>query len=91
MLENDQHLTGKNQFSKWQTTSQSFRILLTEPGRRVFERIAAEHEAWLVELLSGAGPAALEALYEQLGELRVQLAHAATPESPTLEPTKEIP
>lgn len=69
----------------------SFRILLTEPGRRVFERIAAEHEAWLVELLSGAGSAALEALYEQLGELRVQLAHAAAPESPTLEPTKEIP
>ena len=67
----------------------SFRIRLTEPGRRVFERIAAEHESWLVELLSGAGPAALETLYEQLGELRVQLARAAVPEPSTPEPTKE--
>ena len=69
----------------------SFRIRLTEPGRRAFERIAAEHEAWLVELMSGTGPAALEALYEQLGELRVQLARGNAPEPSTPETTKETP
>jgi len=52
----------------------SFRVNLTEPGRRVFERIAAEHESWLVELFTGVSVARQEALFEQLGELRVQLA-----------------
>jgi DNA-binding MarR family transcriptional regulator len=51
----------------------SFRVSLTAPGRRAFERIAAEHESWLVELFSGADAAGQEALFEQLGELRVQL------------------
>ncbi len=52
----------------------SFRVNLTPPGRRAFERIAAEHERWLVELLAGVSPAGQETLFEQLGELRVQLA-----------------
>jgi len=52
----------------------SFRVSLTAPGRRAFERIAAEHESWLAELLSGVGAAGQEALFEQLGQLRVQLA-----------------
>jgi DNA-binding MarR family transcriptional regulator len=52
----------------------SFRVNLTEPGRRAFERIAAEHESWLVELFSGVSVARQEALFEQLGELRVKLA-----------------
>lgn len=52
----------------------SFRVSLTEPGRRAFERIAAEHECWLIELLSGVSAAGQETLFEQLGQLRVQLA-----------------
>lgn len=52
----------------------STRIRLTEAGRRALERIAAEHEAWVVELFAGVGPAGQEALYGQLGHLRVQLA-----------------
>ena len=52
----------------------STRITLTEAGRRALERIAAEHESWLVELFGGVSPAGQEALYEQLGQLRVQLA-----------------
>ena len=54
----------------------SFRVNLTLPGRRAFERIAAEHESWLVELFSGVGSAGQEALFEQLGLLRVQLARS---------------
>ena len=52
----------------------SFRVSLTEPGRREFERIAAEHERWLVELFGGVSAAGQETLFEQLGQLRVQLA-----------------
>ena len=52
----------------------STRIKLTDAGRRALERIAAEHESWLVELFGGVSPAGQEALYEQLGQLRVQLA-----------------
>ena len=66
----------------------SFRIRLTEPGRRVFERIAAEHERWLVELLAGLGAPAQEALYDQLGEMRLHLARALSESSPN-EPAKE--
>ncbi len=53
----------------------SFRLRLTGTGRQAFEVIAAAHEAWLVELCVGVDGALLEALYEQLGQLRVQLAH----------------
>ena len=52
----------------------SFRVNLTAPGRLAFERIAAEHESWLVELFSGVSTAGQESLFEQLGQLRVQLA-----------------
>ena len=52
----------------------SFRVNLTATGRRAFERIAAEHEAWVVELFAGVAVADQKILYEQLGQLRVQLA-----------------
>lgn len=53
----------------------SFLLRLTDAGQQTFDAIAAAHEAWLVELCAGADTATLEALYEQLGALRVQLAH----------------
>lgn len=52
----------------------SFIVKLTREGRRAFERIAAEHEQWVIELLGGLGDPALERLYDILGELRVSLA-----------------
>ena len=54
----------------------SFRVCLTPAGRRAFERIAAEHEGWLVELFSGVDVAGQASLLEQLGQLRVQLARS---------------
>lgn len=53
----------------------SFLLRLTDTGRQTFDAIAAAHEAWLVELCAGIDGAILEALYEQLGALRVQSAH----------------
>ncbi len=52
----------------------SFIVRLTPQGRAAFEAIAAEHEAWLVELFDGVDAPAQQALHDQLGRLRVQLA-----------------
>jgi DNA-binding MarR family transcriptional regulator len=58
-------------------------VKLTAAGRRQFLRMAAEHEAWLVEMLDGFDAA--PALYETLGRLRVHLAgrQAVTPNART--------
>lgn len=53
----------------------SFLLCLTDAGQQTFDAVAAAHEAWLVELCAGVDTATLDALYEQLGALRVQLAH----------------
>ena len=52
----------------------SFRVLLTGAGRRHFDEMAAEHERWLIEMFDGLGVANKDALYAQLGHLRVHLA-----------------
>ena len=57
----------------------SYRVCLTEDGRRAFESMAREHEAWVVELFSGLDSADKQALYDGLGRLRVQLAADAGP------------
>jgi DNA-binding MarR family transcriptional regulator len=52
----------------------SYRVMLTPKGRRVFEKIAREHESWVVELLGGLGDADRELVYTLLGQLRVHLS-----------------
>ena len=52
----------------------SFRVLLTEAGRSHFAEMAAEHERWLIEMFEGLGMTNKDALYAQLGHLRVHLA-----------------
>lgn len=52
----------------------SWRVCLTEQGRAEFERMAIEHESWLVDLFKGMPAASKNVLYEQLGQLRIHLA-----------------
>ena len=52
----------------------SVRVRLTPPGRRAFERMAREHEGWVVSFFAGLDGEQKQALYEALGRLRVQLA-----------------
>jgi DNA-binding MarR family transcriptional regulator len=52
----------------------SFIVKLTREGRRSFERIAAEHERWVIELFAGLAPHDLQSLYDTLGRLRVALS-----------------
>lgn len=57
------------------TDRRSIRLRLTAAGQQTFDEIAAAHESWLLELCAGVAAASLETLYEQLGALRLQLAH----------------
>ena len=52
----------------------SWRVSLTRKGRRVFEKIAAVHETWVVAIFAGMALAQKAQLHELLGRLRVQLA-----------------
>jgi len=52
----------------------SWRLRLTTAGRRAFERIAGEHEQWVIELFHGLDTVHKKSLYEDLGRLRVQIA-----------------
>ena len=55
----------------------------TPKGRKAFEKIASEHERWVVELFGGIGDADRHQLYDLLGRLRVQLStRHDTPETP---------
>jgi len=48
-------------------------VRLTPEGRRTFEEMAREHEAWVVELFGRLDARTVRQLHEQLGELRLQL------------------
>lgn len=52
----------------------SVRVRLTASGRRAFERMAREHEAWVIELFSALDAGQKKTLHELLGRLRVQIA-----------------
>lgn len=54
-------------------------VRLTPAGRRRFLAMAAEHEAWVVELFDGLPARDKETLYGLLGRLRVHLAARRTP------------
>ncbi len=54
----------------------SYRVGLTPDGRRAFDGMAREHEAWVVELFAGLDAGNKQALYEGLGRLRVQFSAA---------------
>ena len=57
----------------------SYRVALTPKGRKTFEKIASEHEGWVIELFGGVDDADRHALYDLLGRLRVQLSARQAP------------
>jgi DNA-binding MarR family transcriptional regulator len=60
------------------------RVSLTRKGRRLFDKLAATHESWIVSMLSGMSATDMRQLHELLGKMRVQLADQ--PAVPTLTP-----
>lgn len=57
----------------------SSRVALTRKGLKLFERIAAVHEGWVVGIFDGMPAAQKTQLYDLLGQLRVQLTDLQTP------------
>lgn len=53
----------------------SSRVSLTRKGHRLFDKLAATHESWVVALFAGMNHADMRQMYELLGTLRTQLAH----------------
>jgi DNA-binding MarR family transcriptional regulator len=58
----------------------AFVLRLTPQGRQAFERVAAQHEAWIIELFSGIKSPDRKTLYDLLGHLRFHTA-ASTSEA----------
>ena len=52
----------------------SSRVTLTSKGRRLFDKLAATHESWIVSMFGGMSSVDMRQLHELLGRLRVQLA-----------------
>jgi DNA-binding MarR family transcriptional regulator len=48
-------------------------IKLTPQGRKTFARMARAHETWVKELLSGLPESSRNALFQTLGELKLQV------------------
>lgn len=53
-------------------------VKLTKLGRARFLSMASEHEAWLLEMLSGFDVTQRDQLYETLGQLRLHLVNRAS-------------
>lgn len=50
-----------------------YTVRLTESGKRQFQRMASQHEAWVVELFGGLDHAEKATLFELLGKLKRHL------------------
>jgi DNA-binding MarR family transcriptional regulator len=51
----------------------TYTVKLTPSGRRLFARMAAAHEQWVVELFSGLAAAEKDEVYRVLAKLKVSL------------------
>ena len=49
-------------------------VSMTEKGKRVFRRMAKEHEEWIVELIGALDQRSLQTLHTELGRLRLTLS-----------------
>jgi len=66
----------------------SSRVSLTRKGRRLFDKLAATHESWVVSLFAGMSPTDMRQMYALLGTLRTQLVHH---DSPAVDAAKVVP
>src|SRR6201985_965800 len=53
-----------------------FRVKLTPEGQRQFQRMAAEHEQWVVDLFGGLSQKQKKQLVDLLGELKTHITNA---------------
>ena len=65
------------------TDRRTSRVALTRKGHTLFDRLAAQHESWVVAMFGGMPKAEMTQLYDLLGRLRVQLAAQPAPDVTT--------
>ena len=51
----------------------AFRVRLTPSGQRLFKRMAAEHERWIIDLFEGISSKSKQQLAELLRELKIHV------------------
>ncbi|MBC7841174.1 MAG: MarR family transcriptional regulator [Gemmatimonadaceae bacterium] len=68
----------------------SSRVSLTRKGRRLFDKLAATHEAWIVSMFGGMSAADMRLLHELLGRLRGQLTASEARSAPAVPETPPI-
>ncbi|WP_280151461.1 MarR family transcriptional regulator [Piscinibacter sp. XHJ-5] len=64
------------------TDRRAWIVRLTPKGRRSFEAMASEHEAWILELFAGMEDEAVKQFHDQLGKLRVHLIRHEQEQAP---------
>ena len=52
-----------------------FRVKLTAEGQKQFQRMAAEHEQWVVDLFGGLSQKQKKQLVDLLGELKSHISN----------------
>ena len=57
-----------------------FRVKLTPEGQKLFQRMAAEHEQWVIALFEGMSAKNKEQLVELLGDLKQHISRSAAGE-----------
>ena len=62
--------------TKMETDRRSSVLKLTPQGRRVFARMARAHESWVKGMFNDLPEASRDALYQALGELKLQVVAA---------------
>ena len=70
------------QRSEHPSDRRAYQVRLTAAGRRQFRRMAAVHEAWIVELLDGWSPAQKTQVHALLATLKQHLAGIDTSTAP---------
>jgi DNA-binding MarR family transcriptional regulator len=48
----------------------AYRVRLTSRGRKTFDEMARQHEAWIVQAFGGLSPRELETLHKLLGKVK---------------------
>lgn len=64
------------------TDRRAFTVRLTRAGKRAFDRMATEHENWVVELLGGLSATELDRLHTLLGRLKTSVRARARTKEP---------
>ena len=65
----------------------AYAVRLTAKGKRAFDRMAAQHEQWIIEMMSGLSATERERMYQLLGRLKNAMSDGGA-DTPSKEPSR---